>query len=289
MGALRLARNPERIADLGMAEDSRQRAREVLRDAARQGVRAIGYFDAEYPEALREITSAPPVLWVRGQKRDLHQKLVAVVGTRRPTVFGQAAARSVVESLPEDVGVVSGLARGVDSAAHQTALERNRFNVAVLGCGLDDEAIYPAENLSLAQQVLDQGGCLVSEHPPGTPVTTHYLIARNRIQTGLSIGCVLVQSDASGGTPYTAAFAMRQQRRLWCCVPRNGDWTRAEANRILTGQPARLLPELIPAFQAHARACQQYGDQPLALPLAGDQLAAWAEELTGEDQPSSLF
>lgn len=176
------------------------------------------FFDAAYPPSLRGIKGRPAVLWARGTLPSPSTPALAVVGTRKPTSWGTALAASIgAEAARYNVVVVSGLAVGIDIAAHSGALEHGGCTVAVLGSGVD--VISPREHTLQAEQIIAAGGCLLSEQPPGTQASPRSLVARNRLQTGLSAATVVVQSDEKSGSMRTAQFAVEQGRDLYCPVP----------------------------------------------------------------------
>lgn len=176
----------------------------------------LGYFDDAYPKALRTIKDPPAVLTVRGVLPT--QRSVAVVGTRTPTPWGADMAAAIArDAVNEGLAVVSGLALGVDIAAHRAAVEAGGTTVAVLGNGLD--VISPRQHLRDADEIVASGGCLVTEQTAGTRASAHTLVARNRLQTALSLGTVVVQCGATSGTMKTAEYALRQGRQLAVPAP----------------------------------------------------------------------
>ena len=185
-------------------------------DAARADARpdgVVGYFDVMFPARLRGIPSPPAVLWVRGTLPDPVAPAVAVVGTRGPTPWGVRTAEGSVEAL-EGTGtvIVSGLARGVDGIAHRRALAVGLPTTAILGSGVD--APTPREHVKLAEEILDAGGAVISEVPPGTSPSARTLVARNRLQAGMADAVVIAQCGLDSGTMHTARFAMLQGRIL---------------------------------------------------------------------------
>jgi DNA processing protein len=190
-----------------------ERADRALREAARLGQRALSLADDAYPEALRQIPDPPPVLWLRGDAEALTwPRLVAVIGARAATPAGLATARAIAAGLAQaGAVVVSGLARGVDSAAHQAALDAGGASIGVLGSSLD--RIYPAEHHGLASALADQGA-LVSEHIPATPPLPFHFPLRNRIISGLSAGVVVVEASERSGSLITAMAAAEQGREV---------------------------------------------------------------------------
>ena len=182
------------------------------------GIQAVTWIDADYPRLLSEIADPPPVLYVRGSLTDSDAWAVAIVGTRRATVYGREVSEMLAADLARNqITVVSGLARGIDAAAHQAALKAGGRTIAVLGSGVD--VIYPAEHRRLAQQIMEQGA-LVSDYPPGTQPEAGNFPPRNRIISGLSLGTVVVEADEQSGALITAEFAAEQGRDVFA-VPGN--------------------------------------------------------------------
>lgn len=179
----------------------------------RHDVRALTWHDAEYPELLREISDLPSVLFVRGQLLPEDAASVAVVGTRRASAYGREAARHLVMGLARSgVTVVSGLARGIDTVAHRTALEAGGRTIAVMACGLD--MVYPSENAGLARDIL-KNGALISEYPTGIKPESSHFPRRNRIMAGMSLGVLVVEAAEDSGANVTARMAMEENREVF--------------------------------------------------------------------------
>ncbi|HET6316152.1 MAG TPA: DNA-processing protein DprA [Chloroflexota bacterium] len=177
----------------------------------RLGISTLTLQDAEYPSNLREIADPPPVLFVRGQLTEQDSLAVALVGTRRATTYGIAVAERLATDLAgAGVTVVSGLALGVDTAAHRAAVQAGGRTIAVLGNGLDQ--IYPPSNRQLAQRIASAAGALVSEFSPGTPPDAINFPRRNRIIAGLSRVTVIIEAGERSGALITADFALEQGR-----------------------------------------------------------------------------
>ncbi|MCE8017839.1 DNA-protecting protein DprA [Halomonas sp. MCCC 1A17488] len=167
-----------------------------------------------WPALLEQIGDPPPVLWALGDLAALQPPRLAIVGSRRPTREGLANAAAFGRELASrDWCVVSGLALGVDGAAQQAALEAGGRSVAVLGCGVD--VIYPPRHGRLYQQLLDHGGLILSEHPPGTPARPAFFPRRNRIVTGLSLGVLVVEAAEKSGSLVSARLAIEQNREVF--------------------------------------------------------------------------
>jgi DNA processing protein len=187
-------------------------AEEDIRVLDRRGVVTLFLGDPDYPRPTDEIYDPPYALFVLGAL-GVDAPRVAVVGTRSPSVEGASAAGRLGHGLArEGVSVVSGLARGIDTMAHRGAVAAGGGHVAVLGSGID--FIYPKQNRSLAQRILDKGGAIVSEYPPGVPPTKYHFPERTRIISGLSLGVVVAQAPAHSGALITADFALEQGRDL---------------------------------------------------------------------------
>jgi DNA processing protein len=190
---------------------------EAERDAAlleRLGASFVSIEEEDYPAALREIPGAPFGLYLRGETLPSERPALAIVGTRYPTPSGlraaqEAAADCALSGLP----VISGLARGIDSAAHRGTLSRRGFTCAVLPCGI--ESVYPAGNRGLASAILAAGGLLLSEYPPGTQIYRSRFPERNRIISGLARGTLVVEAPAGSGALITADFALEQGRDVF--------------------------------------------------------------------------
>jgi DNA processing protein len=170
-----------------------------------------------YPSLLLEINNPPKGIYVLGKLPSVPS--VAVVGSRRPTEYGRQVTYKLSSELASaGITIVSGLALGIDSIAHQAAIDAGGLTVAVQACGLD--RIYPASHRGLAKRILSSGGAIVSEHPEGTPPLKHHFPARNRIISGLSLAVVVTEADASSGSLITANFAL-EQNRMVMAVPGN--------------------------------------------------------------------
>jgi len=177
------------------------------------GVQALSWDDPAYPSLLREIDDPPPVLYVRGDLRADDRTAVAVVGTRKASIYGREATTCLVTDLARHgVTAVSGLARGIGTAAHKTAIEAGGRTIAVLACGLD--IVYPAENATLARDIV-RHGALVSEHPLGVKPESSHFPRRNRIMSGLSLGVLVVEAALDSGSHITVRCALDQNREVF--------------------------------------------------------------------------
>ena len=202
---------------LELASSRLDEAREVRRRAQEAGIHALPWFDPAFPSLLVAISDCPPVVWYRGDLTSLDVPMIAIVGSRAASsVAVDTAARLAADLAARGVTVVSGLARGVDSAAHRGALTTGR-TIAVLGSGVD--CIYPPEHKPLAAQIAE-AGLVVSEYPPGTPPLPHHFPLRNRLISGLSLAVVVIEASEKSGSLITAGCALEQGREVMA-VPGN--------------------------------------------------------------------
>lgn len=199
----------------GLAEvaEAERRTRDLVHRCEDLGIAIIGIGEPGYPKLLAKIRDAPPVLFVRGELALEERPGVAVVGTRKASGAGLRIARTIASFLARrQYTVVSGLALGIDAAGHEGSLEGRGPTVAVLAHGLD--IVTPAAHRDLAARILAEGGALVSEHPPGVPPHRAEFVRRNRIQSGMSIASIVVESDVEGGSMHQARFTSNQGRKL---------------------------------------------------------------------------
>ncbi len=212
-GKLILAGLDTRSIDALLAARSRLSLDDEMEKLERFGVKVLVYEDPPYPAALKEIYDYPPVLYVKGNLPSQDQPCLAVVGTRRPTIYGRQVTEEIVTDLVRSgITIVSGLARGIDSVAHRAALDAGGRTVAVFASGLD--IIYPGENARLAQAIIERGA-LLSEHPLGVKPRPESFPLRNRIMSGLSLGVLVVEAGERSGALITALQAVEQDREVF--------------------------------------------------------------------------
>ncbi len=195
--------------------------------------------DALYPGRLREIYDPPPVLWVRGKPELLSAHGIAVIGTRQPSPYGTGMAELLARDLASrNLLVMSGMARGIDTAAHKGAIAVGKPTVAIWGTGID--VIYPKENKSLAEQILATGGCIASEQPLGTYPAPPNFPKRNRILSAISLGVLVVEAAEYSGSRVTARCALEQNRDIYA-VPGNVTNKNSWGPNTLIKQGAKLV------------------------------------------------
>ncbi|GAB1255524.1 DNA-processing protein DprA [Aurantivibrio plasticivorans] len=182
--------------------------------AGESGITVLLSSSDDYPALLREISAVPPLLYVKGDASVLHLPQIAMVGSRSPSPVGQDNAFQFARELgASGLVVTSGLALGVDGAAHRGALAAKAKTIAVMGTGID--RVYPHRHKGLAEQILDGGGCLVTEYPFGTGPQASHFPRRNRIISALSMGVLVVEAALKSGSLITARYAMEQGREVF--------------------------------------------------------------------------
>lgn len=178
-------------------------------------IKSVKFEDADYPEALRKIKEAPKILYYRGILPNKDETYIAIVGTRHCSSYGQQVALKIAGELAdENIVVVSGLAPGIDTFSHKAVVEKKKRTIAVLGTGLDEDSIYPRQNLDLTRKILEYGGCLISELPPGTSGSKFTFPKRNRIISGLSSAVLVIEAKEKSGSLITADYTLKQNKKL---------------------------------------------------------------------------
>lgn len=217
----------ESITDSDLIEANKI-AKRIIKEAEKQGVGIITYYDNEYPEILRNCTDEqgkldpPLVLYYRGNIKALDMPGIAVIGTREPTPNGIKAGEFFAgEFAKRGYNIVSGLAIGCDTTGHKGALNANGITTAFLANGLDWDSIYPKENLKLAQDIVSNGGLLLSEYPIGQSCGRYGLVARDRLQAGLSKATIVVQTGIKGGTMHAVNATLASGKPLFAVEYRN--------------------------------------------------------------------
>jgi len=215
-------------------------AEKEIRKAERAGANLITYLEPAYPQRFRDMTDAPAILFVSGTTNLNAQKIVAIVGTRQATPYGkQVTEKLVADLVPHQPVILSGLAYGIDIAAHKEALKNQLPTVAVLGSGLD--VIYPAAHRDTARRIVAEGGALISENSFGTQPDAHHFPARNRIIAGLCDALIVVEAATKGGALITATIANSYQKDVFA-VPGAVDATHSEGcNWLIKTNQAHLL------------------------------------------------
>jgi DNA processing protein len=229
---------PAQSAQFVFEGKAKAAAEDELKRVAEAGGIMLTPEDDAYPERLREIYDPPSALWIRGDVLQLGRPGIAVVGTRQPSPYGAGMAELLSRDLANRrMVILSGMARGVDTAAHKGAIEAGGKTVAVWGTGID--VIYPKENKKLAEQIVATGGTIVSEYPLGTFPAPQNFPIRNRILSGMSVGVLVIEAAEYSGTRITARCAMEQNRDVYA-VPGNVTNKNAWGPNTLIKQGAKL-------------------------------------------------
>jgi DNA processing protein len=236
---------------------------DIQRWLAASGARLLRHGDADYPPQLAALADPPPLLYALGKVELLRQPQVAVVGSRQPTAAGRALAARIARDLATaGLVITSGLARGIDAAAHEAAFAAGGTTIAVCGTGLD--ICYPAQNRALFERIAREG-LLVCEFPPGTPPRAAHFPQRNRVISGLARGVVVVEAAADSGSLITARHALAQGREVFA-IPGSPLNPLAAGCLELLRQGATLvrgamdiLPEISIKIEANVVAHQQLG------------------------------
>lgn len=206
----------------------------------KEGITIITISDDSYPSRLKEIPSAPALLCVKGEiKKD--EIIVAIVGSRKVSLYGKQAASQLSRELSQTgITIASGMALGIDGIAHRECLKLKNRTIAVLGSGIDKNSIYPSSNRQIAEEIISNGGAIISEYPVGTPPLKQHFPARNRIISGLSLGVLIVEAAESSGALITARFALEQNREVFA-VPGNIYSKNSEGTNNLIKLGAKLV------------------------------------------------
>jgi DNA processing protein len=238
----RLRLRPEALESIVLRDRHAEAERELERVRA-LGADVLVLDDGIYPALLREIADPPVTLYVRGEwEACLDAPCVAIVGSRRCSTYGQNVALMLARDLAaRGVTIVSGLARGIDAAAHRGALEAGGRTVGVLGTGVDE--VYPRDHKKLAEEILARGGALVSQFPLGTPPIPENFPYRNRIISGLSLGVALVEAAENSGSLITARLALEQSREVFAVPGNITSRNSFGTNYLIKGAGAKLIQQ----------------------------------------------
>ncbi len=213
-------------------------AQKELEKAEKEKVRILFIKDKEFPEKLKTISYPPLFLYVKGNFLQ-DKNLIAIIGSRKPTSYGKEVAYKFSKKLAENnVGIVSGLARGIDSISHIGALDSGGYTIGVLGCGVD--IVYPAENRELFKKIIKNGGAIISEFPFGTKPKKENFPMRNRIISGLCEGIVVIEAGRKSGTLITAKWALNQGREVFA-IPGSVFSSQSEGTHYLIKEGANMI------------------------------------------------
>lgn len=217
----------------------RQNLDKYLKYMKQNNIEIITIKDKAYPDKLKVIYDPPIILYIKGNKKILNQKSIAIVGCRLCTKYGENIAKKIAYNLSlNNINIISGLARGIDSCAHKGSLRGKSKTIAVVGCGLD--RVYPEENKALFNEIIKDNGVIVSEYIIGTKPLAKNFPRRNRIISGLSNGVIVVEAREKSGTLITVDFALEQGKNIYA-VPGNVDNPNAFGTNELIKQGAKIV------------------------------------------------
>lgn len=209
-----------------------------------QDIKVVTVEDSEYPKQLKEIASPPSILYVRGNEQVLKDDSIAIVGTRRMSAYGQRVCEQLTKRLTQiDLTVISGLADGIDTQSHKTCLINNGKTIAVLGSGINNNCVFPANNRLLAERIAQSGGAIISEYPPHAKAQRQFFPARNRIISGLSLGTIVIEAANKSGALITAYFALEQNKEVFA-VPGSIFSSRSDGCHTLIKKGAKLVANI---------------------------------------------
>lgn len=265
----------KRAIDSFLATRAKLDLDQCLADVQAIGVSLLTWNSESYPSYLREIDGAPPLIYVHGSLEEIDRWAVAVVGTRRLTSYGRQVTQELVTGLVlNGVTIVSGLARGIDAIAHKTALDHGGRTIAVLGSGPD--CIYPPENRSLARQIVNGRGAVISEYGMGVQPEAKNFPPRNRLISGLSLGVIVVEAGDRSGAGITARFALEQGRDVFA-VPGNINSPASMGTNRLIQQGAKLVAGVDDVLEElNLAMVLEHSAVQLALPETEDESAIFA-------------
>ena len=187
----------------------------IIEKSRKENIKVVSFLDTLFPNMLRSIKDAPVLLFYKGNIECANRRSVAIIGTRTPTEYGIKIARQLGFILGRDeYTVISGLAIGCDMYGHKGCVQAKGESIAVLAGGLDK--VYPVSNRELAEEILDNRGCLISEYSTGTKPFPSFYVERDRLQSGLSDGVIVIETDVKGGTMHTVGYSLEEKRVLSC-------------------------------------------------------------------------
>ena len=229
-----------KIIENGYTKEVEKKAEEIIETCYRKDIKILHFNHSDYPKLLKEIPDPPVVIYAKGNL-PISNNSISVVGSRKFSSYGKVVTEKFVSQLSENnINIVSGLAVGIDSIAHKTALKKGGFTTAILGSGVD--VIFPKENRKLYWEIVEKG-CVLSEYPPGTKPTRYTFPQRNRIIAGLSYGTIVTEGSKTSGALITAKLA-NDYGRVVFSVPANINNPLAEGNNQLIKEGAVPLTEL---------------------------------------------
>lgn len=215
--------------------------------------------DDDYPKLLKKIKNPPFLLYYKGKLDGFKKPTLAIVGTRKASQYGKQSTFDIAKKIAENnITIISGMALGIDTIAHKTAIEAGGNTIAVLGSGLDQKNIYPVANQNLANKIIASGGAIISEYPVGMPAFHYNFPLRNRIISGLSLGTLVIESPEKGGSLITADYAKEQKRKIFALPGNIYDKNSSGANKLISSENAQMITkyeDIINALNLHKIPC----------------------------------
>lgn len=239
---IRNALNNRRIiADKIIENRNKEFLHKVLKNLENHSIIPLTILDKDYPQKLRNIYDPPYVIYIKGNRIKFDLPLIAIVGSRKATPYGKWAAYNFARELSRwEIGIISGLALGIDASGHKGALDENGYTIGVLGCGLDQ--YYPASNRNLMEKMIIEG-CIISEYCLGMPPLKYNFPARNRIVSGLSDGVIVIEASEKSGALITVEYALEQGKDVYA-LPGNINSMQSKGSNKLIRDGARILLEV---------------------------------------------
>lgn len=230
------------VAEIILAKQYREDLERYLEYMQRYQIDILLKKDKEYPETLKQIYDPPSLLYIKGNKNITQEPMIAMVGCRDCSEYGRRIAEKIAFDLAQrKIGVISGMAKGIDAYSHLGCLKGKGNTIAVLGSGID--RIYPKENMKLYDSILKNGGTILSEYIIGTPPHKMHFPARNRIVSGISNGVIVVEAKEKSGTLITVDFALEQGKEVFV-VPGNIDVETSRGTNELLKQGAKIVTQI---------------------------------------------
>lgn len=252
-----------------LRDRDRKNPPEEIQNLKKRGIEYYSVFDENYPGRLRKIEDCPYGLFVRGSLPEENQLLISIVGTRNHSYYGEKQTRQFGRMIAgKGVPIISGMARGIDGIAQQTAIDYGGRTYAVLGCGVD--VCYPQEHKTLFDQIPINGG-IISEYPPGTVPAAGLFPMRNRIISGLCDVLLVMEAREKSGTLITVDMALEQGKEIWVLPGRVDDALSVGCNRLIA-QGAGILPNVMDFEKELEALCEKYGREPIRKPTEEENI-----------------
>ncbi|MFA7244421.1 MAG: DNA-processing protein DprA [Patescibacteria group bacterium] len=277
----------EKFQDMFMEAKNQFDPDEEVKKLRKLGIGYLTFFDKRYPDILREIYDAPIILYIKGDINAFNVPAISIVGSRKFSSYGQNVAYRLSKECAENgLGIISGLALGIDAVAHKGALDADGITIGVLGCGLD--RIYPVANQGLAYEIIKKGGAIVSEYPPGTEAFKQNFPARNRIIAGLSKGILVVEAAEISGALITAEAGLEYDREIFA-VPGPITSETSRGCNLLIQKGAKLVQSIDDILGELNIEKIKFVDKIKEISPANDKELSILEIIGSEDMPADLI